>query len=156
MSSGNDFIISENLSDNLSHKTYDDGGYTALVRFAVSIIGSCKRHGLFEEYLSYTSFIYTLQGHLMHWCATLPEKSIHSLVHLVREIDHAFNHFDHEALDQEIMKLRKAPDEFVDQFYTRFCNLAYQFLEDEIDWEFLYGRFEYLLHISQCYLAHFW
>lgn len=97
MSYGNDFAISEKLSDNLSHKTYDGGGYTTLVRIAV--IASCKRHGFFEEYMSNTLFIYMLQGHLMHWCATLPKKSIHSLVHLVAEIDCAFNHLDHEALD---------------------------------------------------------
>ena len=63
----------------------------------------------------------------------LPKKSIHSLAHLVVEIDYDFNHFNHKALNQEILKLQKAPDEFVDQLYTRFCNLAYQFPEDEID-----------------------
>jgi len=89
----------------LSNETYDGGGYAALFMLVVDVIGSCERHGLFEEYMSCALFIYTLQQHLMHWCATLPEKSIHSLVHLVIEIDYAFNHFDHEALDQEIMKL---------------------------------------------------
>jgi len=84
MSNGNDFIISENLSDNLSHKTYDGGGYASLVRLAIGVIGSRKTRGLFEEYMSCALFIYTLQGHLMHGCATLLEKSIHSLVHVVR------------------------------------------------------------------------
>ena len=91
----------------------------------------------------------------MHWCATLPKKYIHSLVHLVIEIDLDFNHFDHEALDQENLKLQKSPRESLDQFYTRFCNIAYQFHEDEIDWEFLYGRFEYLLCISKHSSEHF-
>jgi len=77
----------------------------------------------------------------------LPKKSIHFLAHLVAKIDRAFNHFNHKALDQEILKLQKVPNESVDQFYTHFCNLAYRFPEDEIDWEFLYGRFEYLLRI---------
>ena len=60
----------------------------------------------------------------MHWCATLPENSIHSLSHLVTEIDRAFNHFDCKALNKEILKLRKAPNESFEQFHTRFCNLA--------------------------------
>jgi len=74
-------------------------------------------------------------------CATLPEKSIHSLAHLVTEIDCPFNHFNHKQLNQEILKLQKALDESIDQLYKRFCNLAYQFPKDVIDWEFLYGRF---------------
>ena len=74
---------------------------------------------------------------------------------MVAKIDCAFNQFNHKSLDQEILKLWKAPIEYVDQFYTRFCNIAYQFPEDEIDWEFLYGRFEYLFCISEPYSAHF-
>ena len=77
----------------------------------------------------------------MHWCAMLVGKSIHSLTHLVVEIDCAFNHFNHKALDQEIEKLYKPLGESIDQFYIHFCNLAYRFSEDEIDWEFLYGIF---------------
>ena len=77
------------------------------------------------------------------------KKSIHSLSHLVVEIDCAFNHFNCKALNKEILKLQKASNESVEQFNTRFCNLAYQFTEDEIDWEFLDGIFEYLLYISK-------
>ncbi len=106
-------------------KKFDGGGYVALVRHMVNIVGSCERHGFFEEYMSCALFIYTLQGNLMHWCATLPEKSIHSLVHLVAVIYRAFSHFNYQALDKEILKLRKAPDESVEQFYIHFCNIAY-------------------------------
>lgn len=146
---GNDFIFLEKLLDNLSLKKFDGGGYVALVRHAVRIVGSCERHGFFEEYMSCVLFIYTLRGNPMHWCATLPKKSIHSLAQLVAEIDRAFNHFDCKALNQEILKLRKEPDESVEQFHTCFCNLACQFPEDDIDWEFLDRRFEYLLYISK-------
>jgi len=97
---GNDFIISENISDNLSHKTFDGGGYVALVMHVVSIVGSCERHGFLEEYMSCVLFIYMLRRHPMHWCATLPKKYIHSLIHLVAEIDHAFNHFNYKALNK--------------------------------------------------------
>lgn len=155
MSYGHDFTISEKLLDNLSHKKYDCGGYATLVRHMVTLVGSCERHGFLEYYMSCALFMYMLQGHLMQWCATLPKKSIHSLVHLAEEIDHSFNHFDHEALDQEILKLRKPLDESVDKFCTCFCNIAYQFPQDEIDWEFLYGRAEYLLHISESCSTHF-
>jgi len=66
MSDGNDFIISEKLSDNLSYKTYDGGGYVALVRHKVGVIESCEKHGFFEEYMSSTFFVHTLQGNLIH------------------------------------------------------------------------------------------
>ena len=69
----------------------------------------------------------------MHYCAMLPEKYIHSLVHQVKEIDCAFNHFSYQAINKEIMELRKEPDESVEQFYTCFCNLAYRFPKDDID-----------------------
>ena len=85
----------------------------------------------------------------MHWCALLPKKSIHSLSHLFAKIESAFNHFDCKALNEEIMKLWKAPDESVEKVYMRFCNFAYRFPKDEIDWEFLNGRFEYLLRIFE-------
>ena len=89
-----------------------------MVRHAVGVVGSYERHGIFEEYMTCTLFVYMLRGHPMHWCATLPEKYIHSLAHLVAEIDRDFNHFNHKALDQEILKLRKAPDESIEQFCT--------------------------------------
>jgi len=57
MSYRNDFIISKGLPDNLSHKTYDGGGHVALVRHTVGIV-----HGIFEEYMSYALFVYTLEG----------------------------------------------------------------------------------------------
>lgn len=66
MSYGNDFIMSKELLDDLSHETYDGGGYRALVRLAGTIIGSCERYGFFEEYMSHTLFIYMLPGNLMH------------------------------------------------------------------------------------------
>ena len=99
--------------------------------------------------MSCALFVYMLRGHPIHLCATLLEKYIHSLAHLVIEIDSAFNHFDCEALNKEILKLWKAPNESVEQFHKRFCNLAYWFPEDGIYWEFLDGRFEYLLYISE-------
>lgn len=86
MSYGNNFEITEEISDNLSHKTYNGGGYVALVRHVVSVVGSCKRHGIFEEYMTWVLFVYMLRGNPMHWSATLPGKSIHSLSHLVIDI----------------------------------------------------------------------
>jgi len=44
MSYGNKFEVSEELWDNLSHKTFDGGGYIALVRHAVGVLGLCERH----------------------------------------------------------------------------------------------------------------
>ena len=105
MSYLNDFIVPKRLSDNLSQKRFDGGGYVALVRHMVDVVGLCERHEFFEEYMRFVLFIYTLRGHPMHLCAMLPKKSIHSLGHLVTEIDHAFNHYDRKALNKEIMKL---------------------------------------------------
>ena len=81
-------------------------------------------------------------------CAILPEKYIHSLTQLIKEISDSFYHFDDQALNKEILKLRKAPDESIELFHTLFCNISYQFPKDEIDWEFLDGRFTYLIYIS--------
>jgi len=100
MSYEKNFIILKRLSDNFCHKTFDGGGYVALVKHVVGIVGLCERHGFFEKYMSYTLFIYKLRGHPMHWCATVPEKSIHSLSHLVAVIDNAFNHYEHKALNK--------------------------------------------------------
>jgi len=61
----------------------------------------------------------------MHWCATLPEKIIHSLSHLVIEVDYAFNNFNSKELNKEIMELQKAPDESLEKFYMHFRNLTY-------------------------------
>jgi len=138
ISYGNNLKISEEIWNNLSCKTYDGGGQTTLVRH---VVGVCERHEIFEDHMTCTLFIYTLRGHPLHWHATLPQKSIHSFHHLIAEIDCAFNHFDYKALNKEILKLRKAPDEFVEQFYMCFRNLAHRFPEDEIDWELLNGRF---------------
>ena len=55
--------------------------------------------------MSRTLFISTLQGHSMNWCAILPKNYIHSLAHLIMEIDRAFNHYDHKSLNKEIIKL---------------------------------------------------
>jgi len=60
MSYGNDFIISKKLSNKFSYKTYDGGGYVALVRHEVGVIESCEKHGFFEEYMSCTFFIHML------------------------------------------------------------------------------------------------
>jgi len=105
-------------------KTYDGGGHVALVRHVISFVGSCKRYEIFEDYMNCALFTCMLQGNLMHWCATLVEKSIHSLSHLVVEIYHAFIHFDHKALNKEILTLRKAPDESIEEFHTCSFNLA--------------------------------
>ena len=96
-----------------------------MVRHVVDIVGSCERHGIFEEYMTCALSAYTLRGNPMHWCATLLEKSIHSLSHMVTEIDHAFNNFNRKELNKEIMELRKALDESIEQFHTHFCNLTY-------------------------------
>jgi len=129
----------------LSCKTHDGGGQVALVRHTVGIVGSFERHEIFEVYMTCAFFAYTLRGHPLHWHATLPKKSIHYFHHLIAEIDHAFNHFDRKSLNKEILKLRKAPNESIEQFYMCFHNLAYRFPEDEIDWKFLNGRFNHLL-----------
>lgn len=151
MSYGSDFEISEELWNNLSHKTYDGGCWVVLVRDAVGIVGSYERHKIFEYCMTFTLFSHTLQGHALHWCATLLENYILSLSHLVIELNCAFNHFDYKALNKEILKLRKAPDESVEQAHTCFCSFACRFLEDEIDLEFLDGRFKCILYISKTF-----
>lgn len=120
-----------------------------MARHIVGVVGSCERHEIFEDYMTCAFFAYMLRGHPLHWYAKLSKKYIHSFHHLITEIGHAFNHFDHKSLNEEIMKLQKALDESLEQFYMHFHNLAYQFLEDKIDWELLNGRFNHLLYISE-------
>ncbi len=36
------------------------GGYIDLVRHMVDVVGSCERHGIFEECMAYALFDYTL------------------------------------------------------------------------------------------------
>lgn len=62
-----------------------------MVRHTVAIVGSAERHEIFEYYMTYALFAYTLRGNPLHWYATLPEKSIHSFHHLIIEIDRDFN-----------------------------------------------------------------
>lgn len=106
-----------------------------MVRNAVGTVGSCERNENFEYYMTCMLFAYMIRGHSLHWCSMLLENSIDSLPHLVTEI--------------EILKLRKAPDESIEQFHTLFCNLTWRFPKDEIDCEFLDGRFKYLIYISE-------
>jgi len=47
------------------------------------------------------------------------------------------------------MKLWKAPDESLGQFWVHFLNLDFQISEDEFDWKFLKEWFQYLLHIYE-------
>jgi len=55
----------------------------------------------------------------------MPDKSIHSFNHFFIEIVNAFHHFDRKALNKEIMKLQKVPDESIEQFHVRFLNLSF-------------------------------
>lgn len=134
MSYGNNFEIFEELWNNLSPKTYDDEGQAVFLRHGVGIVGSCERHEIYKYYMTCALFTYMLRGNPLHWCATLPEKSIHSFHHLIAEIESAFNHFDHKEMNKEILKSWKAPNESIEQFHIHFCNIASRFPEDEIDW----------------------
>lgn len=61
----------------------------------------------------------------------------------------ALYQYDHQAFKKKILELRKAPDDSIVHFWDRFHNIAFQILEDEIDWNFLREIFQYLLHISE-------
>ena len=89
----------------MSRNTYDGEGVASLLRHIVGVVGSYERHGIQEGYITCVLFTYTLRGHPLLWCDTLPEKYIHSLTHLVAEIDRAFNHFNYKELNQEILEL---------------------------------------------------
>lgn len=133
----------------MSQNTDEGEGRTTWCRHSVVFARLCDSDKIREVYVICTLFTFTLRGYPLQWLITLPNKSIHSFGHFVIELVDAFHHFDHQALNIEILKLQKAPDESVEKFHIRFLNLAFCFPEDEIDWEFLDGRFKYLLHISE-------
>ena len=64
-------------------------------------------------------------------------------------MDCASHHFDLKALNKKILELWKALDVSLLQFWEQFCNLTFQFPEDEIGWKFLRERFQYLIDISE-------
>lgn len=45
------------------------------------------------------------------------------------------------------MHLRKAPDESLEDFHDHFIHFCYEFSEDDIDWNFMKERFQFLVHI---------
>lgn len=71
------------------------------------------------------------------WCVTLPDASIQSFDQLIRELTHDFYRYDRKALNKKIIKLKKTLDESIKQFHKRFRNIAYQIIEDGINWKFL-------------------
>jgi len=70
--------------------------------------------------MTYSLFTFTLRGHPLQWCVTLRNQSIHSLNHFIVEMDCAFHHFDHKALNKKNLELWKAPHESMLQFGNAF------------------------------------
>jgi len=52
---------------------------------------------------------------------------------MIGELFCAFYHYDCKELSKNILKLWKAPDESIVQFWDNFYNLTFQIPEDEID-----------------------
>lgn len=46
------------------------------------------------------------------------------------------------------MHLRKAPNEPLNDFHNCFIHFCYNFFEDDIDWNFVKDKFEFIIHIS--------
>lgn len=68
---------------------------------------------------------------------------------MFRELFCAFFFYDRKALNHKILKLWKAPNESIVQFYDLFCHYYFEFPKYEVDWKFLTERFQYLVHISE-------
>lgn len=117
MSYGNDFEVSEDPWNELSHNTYDGEGRANLLRHKVAFTGFCERNEIHEDYIACLLFAFTLQGHALMWYVILPNASIHSFNQLFGELTSAFYHYDHQELKKKILKLQKAPDESLMKFW---------------------------------------
>jgi len=114
MSYGNQFKIQKELWNYLSHKKYKRECEAAWMVHRALFVVLYQQYGILEDYMIYTLFTFTLRGHQLQWCVTLPDKPIHSLHQFIGEVDDSFHHFDYKEMNKEILKLRKAPNESVE------------------------------------------
>jgi len=73
---------------------------------------------------------------------------MHSFENLVKELYLAFEKYDYKFVYNKIMHLRKAPDESLNYFHNRFIHFCFEFSEDDINWNFMKEKFEFLVYIS--------
>ena len=55
--------------------------------------------------------------------------------------------YDYGTIYKKIIHLRKGPDESLEDFHDYLMHFYY-FYEDDIDWNFMKEKFEYVVHIS--------
>lgn len=108
--------MSEDLHNDLSHNTYDGEARETLLNHGVSFMGFCERNEIHEDYISFSLFAFTFQGHALQWCVTFPAASIHFYDQTLGEFSHSFYHYDRKTLNKIILQLWKAPDESLLQF----------------------------------------
>jgi len=80
--------------DDLSCIKYDSEGGEALLRHEVSFLCFCERNEIPSDNIYCGWFVYTLDGHCDQWCCALPVASIHSYDHMIRDLIHAFSHYN--------------------------------------------------------------
>ena len=56
--------------------------------------------------------------------------------------------YDYKSIFKEIMCLREAPDESLNDFHDCFIQLHFEFYEDDIDLNLMKEKLKLLLHIS--------
>jgi len=137
-------ISGEPLDDLSQLKFYGEDG-TSITEHISNFL---KFYEIDDENISCVLFFLTLEGRVNRLCHTLPLASIHSFDQFFEEIHQAFDRYDYRDVSNKINQLRMNPNESIDDFYKRFLYLCYEFLGENLDWDFLKVEFESLARIS--------
>jgi len=147
------FSRTENLKapagiiNDLSNLKFDGDGGTTIPEHIVRVFKFCTKHNIHCEDTACRLFILTFKAHVKEWYHPLPITSIHSFEHLVKELYRTFGMYDYKSIFKKIMRLRKSPDESLDDFHDHFNNFCFEFSENDINWNLMKEKFEFLVHI---------
>lgn len=131
-----DFDVSANvINDFLRYKFNGDNG-TPLFRHTITFVSFCDRHDVLLDDIVCGLFSFTFEECTKQWCHTLPTTFIHSFDHMIRELWCAFVFYERKELHQKNLKLWKALDKSIENFYDLFLHYYYEFLGDEVHWKF--------------------
>jgi hypothetical protein len=92
---------------------------------------NCYSHNIRHEGTICRLFTLTFEGWVKGWCETFPTTSIHTWEKFTHDFLDAFANYNYVELCQELLNLRKKPDESLDVFSLRFKCIIFKFhLED--------------------------
>ena len=99
-------------------------------------------------------FTLTLDGHEKQWSYSLPTTSISYFKQLVNELHHIFDKYEYQYVLNEIDQIIMELNESLQHFTNRFLHLCYEFLDEDVDWQFLDENFCFLVRMSTKYFEY--